>query len=112
MFRSLKLAFAGLVAGAGLFATGCASTPPQSSLEPSAQGITCTKCQVTWVKIPVAAGGGQARYAGYTGYRWSKQDVCPDCMDAVTSFFENGKFQHTCKTCGDTMVICQRHEAK
>ena len=111
MFRSLKLSLVGLTVGAGLFATGCASAPApaQSSLDAPRQAITCTKCQVTWVNLPTGAGGGQGRYTAYT---WSKKDVCPDCMDAVTSFFNAGKFQHTCKTCGDTMEVCEAHEQK
>ena len=106
MFRSLKLALAGLTVGAGLFATGCASTQPQAqaNLEPSAQGVTCSKCEVTWVKVPTRDGKG--RVAGYT---WAKKDVCPDCMDAVTSFFNTGKFEATCKTCGDSMKLCETH---
>lgn len=106
MFRFSKMAIAGLVLGAGIFATGCASnTPPQSTLAPSTQGVTCTKCQVTWVKVPT--NNGKGRIVGYT---WAKRDVCPDCMDAVSSFLNKGKFQHTCKTCGDTMEICEVRE--
>jgi hypothetical protein len=53
-------------------------------------------------------GGGKSYVI--TGYSWAKRDVCPDCMDAVQSFLNKGKFQHTCKTCGDTMEICKAHE--
>ena len=103
MFRSLTLAFVGLTVGAGLFATGCASTPAQSSLEPSPQGVTCTKCQVTWVQVPTSNG------KRVTGYTWAKKDTCPDCMDAVTTFFNTGKLEHSCKTCGGSMEVCQAH---
>lgn len=91
--------------GLGLL-TGCASnTPPQSTLAPTTQGVTCTKCQVTWVKIPETNGKGRV-----VGYSWGQRDTCPDCMDAVQSFFNTGKFQHTCKTCGNSMEICQAHQ--
>jgi len=105
MFTFSKLALASLTLGMGLFIMGCAAnTPPQSSLTATPQGVTCTKCQVTWVKVPT--NNGKGRIVGYT---WAKRDTCPDCMDAVTSFFNSGKFQHTCRTCGDTMEICEAH---
>jgi len=106
MFRFSKLSLAALTVGAGLLVAGCAADnkPPQSSLAPSTQGVTCTKCQVTWVKVPTDNGKG--RIVGYTS---RKEMVCPDCKDAVTNFFTTGKFQHTCKTCGDSMEICEAH---
>ena len=106
MFRISKLSLAALTVGAGLLVAGCAADnkAPQSSLAPSTQGVTCTKCQVTWVKVPTDNGKG--RIVGYTS---RKEMVCPDCKDAVTNFFTTGKFQHTCKTCGDSMEICEAH---
>jgi hypothetical protein len=106
MFRFSKLSLAALTVGAGLLVAGCAADnkPPQSTLAPSTQGVTCTKCQVTWVKVPTDNGKG--RIVGYTS---RKEMVCPDCKDAVTNFFTTGKFQHTCKTCGDSMEICEAH---
>ena len=107
MFGFSKIALAGLTIGAGLIVAGCASTPPQSTVATSPEGVaTCTKCQVTWVQIPTSNG------KRVTGYTWGKKDVCPDCMDAVTSFINTGKFEHNCKTCGDTMVPCVKQEAK
>lgn len=107
MFAFSKVVLAGLTLGTGMLLAGCAADnkAPQSTLVASTQGVTCTKCQVTWVKVPTDAGKG--RIVGYTS---RKQDVCPDCMDAVQSFLNNGKFQHTCRTCGDSMEICQAHE--
>ncbi len=106
MFRFSNLSFASLALGTGVFLTGCAADnkPPQSSLVDSAQGVTCSMCKVTWVKVPTDNGKG--RIVGYTS---RKQMVCPDCKDAVTNFFTTGKLQHTCKTCGDTMSICEAH---
>ena len=88
-----------------LFASGCASNAPaQSTLVSFDEGVTCTKCQVVWVKVPLY--GSHARIVRYA---WTERDVCPDCMTDVQSFFATGKFGHTCKTCGDTMEICKAH---
>ena len=107
MFSTLKMGALSVALGAGIFAAGCASNkPPQSSLALTTQGVTCTKCEVTWVKMPLY---GRPPRGGIAGYTWAKRDICPDCMDAVTSFFNTGKLRHTCKTCGDTMEICDAH---
>ena len=88
----------------GLFVVGCASSkPPQSTVVPSTEGLTCTKCQVTWIKVPMS------HKNPIIGYTWAKRDVCPDCSDAVQSFFATGNFRHTCKACGDSMEICEAH---
>ena len=106
MFRFSKWVLVSLILGMGVFVTGCASDnkPPQSTLVPSTQGVTCSKCQVTWVKYPVQ--GDKARIVRYDT---RKSMECPDCKDAVTNFFATGKLQHTCKTCGDSMEICEAH---
>jgi hypothetical protein len=105
MFLQRKAVSLGFCLCSSLLALGCASnTPPQSTIAASDQGVTCTKCQVTWVNVPVR--GSHARIVGYT---WAQRDVCPDCMDNVKSFFTAGKFQHMCKTCGETMEICKAH---
>lgn len=104
MFGSIKSMVVAFAVTAGLFAVGCTSTnTPQSSLAPTDKGMTCTKCQVTWVQEPVSNG------KRVTGYQWAKKDICPDCRDAVQSFFASGKFDHTCKTCGDSLQICEAH---
>ena len=89
--------------GAVVFSVGCTSNSPQSTLEPSPKGVTCTKCEVTWVQVP------QSNGKRITAYTWAKKDVCPDCNDAVTSFFNTGKFEHTCKTCAGEMEVCEAH---
>ena len=42
---------------------------------------------------------------------YHKQGVmkCPDCKDEVANFFTTGKFVYTCKTCGDSMQLCEGH---
>jgi hypothetical protein len=110
MFRFSKLGFAALTLGTGLFAAGCASNAPaQSSMETTPTGITCTKCQVTWVATPRGSGNDKGQIKTYA---WGKKDTCPDCRDAVQSFVNTGKFEHTCKTCGDAMNVCTTHEMK
>jgi hypothetical protein len=64
----------------------------------------CDKCQVTWVKVPTDNGKGRI-----VGYYLKKEDACPDCKDAVASFFTTGKLAHTCKTCGGNMSPCEGH---
>lgn len=90
--------------GMGLALTGCATaTAPQSALVPGPQGVTCSKCQVTYVSVPNKIG------KQIVGYNTQGVMECPDCKDAVTNFFTTGKLQHTCKTCGDSMSICEAH---
>jgi hypothetical protein len=106
MRRLFNLSIAGLALGTGLLIAGCAADnkPAQSTLVTSADGVTCSKCQVTWVKYPVANDKGRI-----VRYDTSKSMECPDCKDAVTNFFTTGKLEHTCKTCGDSMEICKAH---
>lgn len=106
MFHFSKRSFAGLTLGAGLLLAGCATDnkPAQSSLTESPQGVMCSMCKVTWVKVPTDNGKGRI-----VGYTTKKQMVCPDCKDAVSNFFDTGKLQHTCKTCGDSMDVCEAH---
>lgn len=107
MIRFSKLALATATLGAGLLLAGCASDankPAESSLSTSSQGVTCTKCQTTWVKVPID--GGKGRIVGYTS---RKEMACPDCTSAVSNFFATGKLEHHCKTCGDSMEICEAH---
>ena len=106
MLRFSKLAIAALTLGTGLLITGCAADnkPPQSTLVTTADGVTCSKCKVTWVKYPVQGDKGRI-----VRYDTRKSMECPDCKDAVTNFFTTGKLEHTCKTCGDSMEICKAH---
>ena len=105
MLRLNKL-IAGMTLVGGLVLAGCASSgngAQAASAGASTQAVTCSKCKVTWVKVPDTAKG---RIVGYTN---RKEMTCPDCKDAVANFFATGKFQHTCKTCGDSMELCEAH---
>ena len=57
-----------------------------------------------WVQVPDTTKG--ARVVGYTT---RKQHECPDCKTAVANFFSTGKLEHTCKTCGDDLKVCEAH---
>ena len=105
MLRVLKWCLVLLLLVTGVLATGCVSNTPHSTLVATTQGPTCTKCQVTRVKLRETSGRGRV-----IGYYWSLQDICPDCYDGLQSFLVARKFQHTCRTCGDATEICQRHE--
>jgi ABC-type Fe3+-hydroxamate transport system substrate-binding protein len=65
--------------------------------------LTCAKCQVTYVKVPTVQ---KNRVVAYTT---RKSMECPDCRSAAENFFATGKLQHTCKTCGDNLEICESH---
>src|SRR5215203_3840211 len=110
MFTSLKrFSLAAVVLGAGLFAAGCQANgaAPANSTVAATQAANCSKCQVTWVKQPVTAGGGKDwRVLGYTS---RKSHECPDCRSAAGNFFTTGKLEHTCKTCGDALEACEAH---
>jgi hypothetical protein len=106
MFGFSKLAIAGMTLGAGWLIVGCAANtkPAESTLVTTPDGVTCSKCEVTWVRYPVT--GDKGRIVRYDTH---KSMQCPDCQDAVTNFFATGKLEHTCKTCGDSMEICKSH---
>lgn len=89
---------------AGLLAAGCQTTGSQGAA-PSTQGVTCDKCKVTYVQVPVPAGKGSPIRA----YKSQKTMECPDCKSAAENFFATGKFQHACKSCGDSMYVCESH---
>ncbi|MCG3147739.1 MAG: hypothetical protein PCFJNLEI_01180 [Verrucomicrobiae bacterium] len=93
------------VSATGLLLVGCkTATATQSTTPTMSEAVRCEKCKVTWVKVPQYRGK-----AGIVGYSTIKTMECPDCRNAVLSFFETGKFQHTCKTCGDTLEHCKAH---
>jgi hypothetical protein len=103
MFRFSKFALAGLALGTVL-AAGCAKngTPAESSLVTTDKGVMCSKCQTTWVKVPMESGKGSV-----IGYTSRQSHLCPDCKGTVDNFFATGKLERTCKACGDSMEICE-----
>ena len=95
------------VAAGSLIVAGCQAKSEQaqkSSLQPAADGVMCSKCETTFVKVPIDA--GKQRIVGYTS---RKVHTCPDCRNAAENFFATGKLEHSCKTCGSAMEICKAH---
>jgi hypothetical protein len=107
MFRSLKLAAAGLLATSGVLLAGCQSsgTKADAATGPITQAVACEKCRVTWVNVP----NRNSKTNMMQAFTTRKSHECPDCRDAVANFFATGKPQHTCKTCGDSMDHCEVH---
>jgi uncharacterized UBP type Zn finger protein len=103
-----KLSLVAVVLSGGFLAAGCesknaSSAAPKENLV-AQDGVSCSTCQVTWVKVPITPGGGKDwKVIGYTS---RKSHECPDCRTAVQNFFATGKLEHTCKTCGDAMEVC------
>jgi len=93
--------------GLGLAVAGCQSndkvmTQPD---EPSTQALMCSKCETTFVKVRRPGKAGQI-----VGYRTREVMTCPECKTVATGFFNTGKV-HTCPICGDSMKVCDAHEA-
>jgi hypothetical protein len=92
---------------AGLSSVGCqsggANTPASHTMAGNA--VHCDKCQVTWVKDPIRNG----EKSSIVGYTIRKEMECPDCRDAVSTFFATGNLKHECKACSGNMAICESH---
>lgn len=103
MFGKLIL---GVSLGFGLFAAGCQSDNQMTAAdEPSTQALMCSKCETTFVKIRRPGKSGKI-----VGYRTREVMTCPECETVATGFFNTGKI-HTCSICGDSMKVCEAHEA-
>ena len=75
-----------------------ATNSPTSAVKQE-QAVMCAKCQEVWVR--------RAELQNKTTvYRDVKVMECPDCKSAVANFFTTGKWQHTCKTCGENLAEC------
>lgn len=66
------------------------------------EAVMCPKCEAVWVKEPRTQGK-------ITVYVAKKKMLCDDCKSAAANFFTTGKWQHTCKTCGD-LVVCEQSQ--
>jgi hypothetical protein len=108
MFSIVRSGLLGLGFGAALLLSDgtAANAADQAAGEPSPQAITCTMCQVTWVKAPTKNDKGRI-----VGYKWGKKEPCADCTNALTNFFNTGKFEKSCKACGGDMMMCEAQEA-
>jgi hypothetical protein len=91
-------ALGGAVMAATLLAAGCASSD-HSGHERHADvaGMTCPKCETTWVGPHARAGGSSKIQA----LHWGREAVCPDCDAMAQSYFKDGEtVLHDCPTCG------------
>jgi hypothetical protein len=109
MFLTWKSGLTGLGLSAVLALTGCASTGDSgpkttSAAVPSTQAVACSKCQVTYVKVPANDPKGR-----FYGYSTRKEMECPGCKTAAQAFFETGKLEHQCTHCSGTMEVCEGH---
>lgn len=105
MFRISILSTAFTAAAALLLAAGCqANKPATASEEMAKDAVMCSKCETTWVKVPVTQKGRVVAYSS------RKSMTCPDCKSMAENFFTTGKLQHTCPTCGpDALDVCRMH---
>ncbi|OGV74124.1 MAG: hypothetical protein A3K19_27060 [Lentisphaerae bacterium RIFOXYB12_FULL_65_16] len=86
------------ILGAGsLLLTGC-KTATATTPEPA---VMCSTCQTVWVRRPHTIN------QKITTYTTEKSMRCPDCTSAAANFFKTGKFEHTCKACGDNLQACE-----
>jgi uncharacterized UBP type Zn finger protein len=107
MRGAFKLALAGILLSAGsVLAAGCQADKKADHAmgAPAGQAVTCDKCKVTWVKVADKTDKGRI-----VSYSSKKSMECPDCKTAVENFFATGKLEHTCKTCGSDLTICESH---
>jgi hypothetical protein len=91
------------LAGCASTGNGKAETAAAAAL-PSTQAVACSKCEVTYVKVPTNDAKGR-----FIGYSTRKNMECPDCKTAVQTFFETGKLEHSCAHCQGTMEVCESH---
>ena len=95
---------AGLLAIVAAAITSCQTT---SSDQTSGPAVMCDKCQTVWVKR--AQNIGTSNKGGTTIYRNEKVMQCPDCENAIVTFFKTGELKHRCTHCGGTMTHCTQH---
>jgi hypothetical protein len=95
---------AGMLALLTVATVSCESTGAGNTAGNSA--VSCDKCKTVWVQRASQAGG-----IGKSGsaiiFRNEKAMECPDCENAVVTFFKTGKLKHRCDHCGGTMLHCE-----
>lgn len=95
--KSLTRSFLACAAVTALV-SGCSTTNGVAS-KADQPAVMCAKCETTWVRSPHTINKT-------TVYRRHKTMACTDCDSAAANFFKTGKFEHTCKTCGDSLSAC------
>lgn len=62
-------------------------------------GMTCPKCETTWVGPSAAVGASLKSQA----LHWGREAACPDCDAMAKAYFKDGeKVLHNCPTCNVT----------
>jgi hypothetical protein len=97
----LKAGMPGLLAFA---AVSCESTGAGDTAGRSA--VSCDRCKTVWVQR-VSQAGGIGKSGSAIIYRNEKAMQCPDCENAIATFFKTGKLKHHCDHCGGTMIHCE-----
>lgn len=101
------ISFGGGVALAALFLGGCAAGNHSGHDRHSpVMGMTCPKCETTWVG-PHAMGSGSPRV---TALHWGREEVCPDCDAMARAYFKDGEtVLHNCPMCNVRPVPATRY---
>jgi hypothetical protein len=96
------LTYGSAVVSAALFLGGCAADNHAGhNGHDAVMGMTCPKCETTWVG-PHAVGGGSPKVQAL---HWGRQEVCPDCDSMARTYFKDGQMvPHDCPMCNVTMV--------
>ena len=94
------LMYGGALLATTLFLGGCAADNHSGHAKHAdVVGMTCPKCETTWVGPHGAAGGSSKIQA----LHWGREAVCPDCDAMAQAYFKDGeKVLHNCPTCNVT----------
>jgi hypothetical protein len=92
----------GAVLAAALALGGCASdnggADAGHARHSDVMGMTCPKCETTWVGPHAQAGGSKIQ-----ALHWGREAVCPDCDAMARAYMKDGqKVLHNCPTCNVT----------
>ena len=87
----------GVVLGVTLLLGGCtADNHAGHDRHSVVMGMTCPKCETTWVG-PHGSGSGSSRVQAL---HWGREEVCPDCDAMAEAYFKGGEtVLHNCPMC-------------
>ena len=96
------LTYGGSLLAATLFLGGCAADNHSGHDRHAAVvGMTCPKCETTWVG-PQPTSSANPKI---TALHWGREEVCPDCDATARTYFKDGQsVPHNCPMCGVTMA--------
>lgn len=81
----------------------------QTTARGPGKAVMCDKCKTVWVSQATPVGGGTKAGPGFVVYRDVKSMECPECENAVVTFFKTGQLKHRCSHCGGTLSHCESH---